>query len=755
MSSFDGYRQRRQPEPSLADAAIALGVPVFPCDADKKPLPGTRGFKDASAEPGVVRAMFAQTGAALIGMPTGAASGVVVVDVDMGHGAQGAAWLDANTERLPQTRTIRTRSGGLHLYYVAPLDDVVRNQQSKIAPNIDVRGAGGYVIVPPSEGYSVADNAAPAAIPKWLLPVLVPPPVRTYAPSSPPPSGSRRPTPQHGGTAYGMAALADECEAIRCAPFGQQEHTLNAAALKIGSLIAGGELQEGTAVAELLAAGRSMGSQPGRPPWHDKDIDRKVRRAVQDGMSRARTAPGPQPEPIHPAAGLIAKAHAKVAGVIAKPLPVLPQLMDVGGIIEMFVDHCNQTAISPQPFLALAAGICAVGALAGRRYRTRTDLRTNIYAVGIADSGGGKDHARKQIKVVFGQAGLTQYLGGEDIASGAAMLTALNRHPAILFQIDEFGDWLAGVLGKQANPHKRQVAEKLKTLYSSADSFIPGTEYANQGTSGRPREDIHQPHACLYGTTTPGQFWSAIAGGSMHDGLLARVMMFVTDQSYPDEADAVPSKPSEALVKAFKAVAAGATAQASGNLGVVMSGATASVPYLVPESPGAERAIKKLRAEQLVVLRQAEGTYVTAIVARWGENAVKLALVRAVSRDPAWPTISEADVAWGRALARHCINTLLQDADRHVADTEFERTMNKAREIIRKHGPISESQMIKQGFRLSSRDRAEVLRTLVQSGMAIEIPTQHVGPGRPTVRYATGTSPGSATIDFCTDDYDT
>lgn len=748
MSSFQGYMARRQAGPSLADAAVALGVPVFPCGADKKPLPGTHGFKDASTDQDTIRAMFAQPGAVLIGMPTGAASGVVVIDVDMGPGAQGAAWLDANSGRLPQTRTIRTRSGGLHLYFIAPLDDVIRNQQSKIAPNVDVRAAGGYVIVAPSEGYSVADNAAPAAIPDFLLPALLPP-----APS-PQPIAPRRSAPQHGGKAYGLAALDGECEAIRTAPYGQQEHTLNAAGLKIGSLIAGGELQEGMALAELLAAGRQMGSQPGREPWRDAELDRKMRRAVADGMSRARAAPEPVVEPVHPAAELIARLHAKASGAM-KALPVAPALLDVDGVLGTFVEHCNRTAISPQPFLALAAGICAVGALAGRRYRTRTNLRTNIYAVGIADSGGGKDHARKVIKAVLGQANLTRYLGGEDIASGAAMLTALQRHPAILFQIDEFGDWLAGVLGKNTNTHKKQIAERLKTLYSSADSYIGGTEYANQGRDGRPREDIQEPHACLYGTTTPGQFWQAIAGASMHDGLLARVLICVTEDSYPDEADAAPTEIPEALVAGFQAVAAGAQVQVdAGNLAGVMSGAVAGDPYLVPASPDVEYAIKALRAEQLAMQRRAAGTYVTAIAARWAENAVKLALVRAVSHDPAWPIISAADVAWGRALALHCINTLLQDAERHVADTRHEADMNKAREIIRKHGPLSERDMIRRGFRLSSRDRADVLRTLVEGGLVLELPTKHEGAGRPTMRYAIAASGNVAgdTMDSDTDD---
>ena len=74
--------------PSLAVAARSLaaaGVPVFPCVVEgKRPLT-RRGFLDASSDPARVAAWWSRTPSANIGIPTGAASGVVVVDVDV-HG---------------------------------------------------------------------------------------------------------------------------------------------------------------------------------------------------------------------------------------------------------------------------------------------------------------------------------------------------------------------------------------------------------------------------------------------------------------------------------------------------------------------------------------------------------------------------------------------------------------------------------------------------------------------------------------------
>lgn len=723
---------------TIADAALSVGKPVFPCNDEKRPIV-SGGFHSAASDANNIRAMFARHGATMVGVPTGSATGLIVIDVDVKDEARnGRVWLMAHEKAMPRTRIHRTASGGLHYLFKEPPGVEIRNSNDDIAIGIDVRGEGGYVIWPGSPGYSVLDDADPADMPAWLVVECLNANSKTSiaTPSNPPPAIRAPAAPvDGGGTPYGLAALQDECDAIRRAPFGRQESTLNEACLKIGALIKGGELIEGNAIAELRAAGCAMPSQAKRDPWRPADIDAKVRRGVADGMRQGRSAPErvevDAPNPAQPMLDKIAEDWARKIAHRERTKTMPVGSLESGGILQMFVDHCNRTAISPQPFLALAAGICAIGALAGQRYRTTTDLRTNIYAIGIADSGGGKDHARKQIKNIFLLAGLKDYLGGEDIASGAAINAALVRHPKQLFQIDEFGDWLRDILGKNASPHKKQIAQRLKTAYSSANSWMPGTEYADQSKDkGRPRIDIKEPCVCLYGTTTPNQFWSAIAGASLEDGLMARFILFVTPCNFPDEQRPRVIDPPPELIEAFQSVAAGVSPEIGGNL----SSASA---YTVPETHDAEMAIAALRREQLASQRKAEGTYVTAIAGRLAENAMKLALIRAVSRNPANPVIEASDVAWGRALSAHCVDTLLRDASRHVSENEFEAKLNKAVDIIRRHGPITKRDMFRRGFKLAEREAAEVFRTLIENGVIVELGAKAGASagGRPTVRY--------------------
>ena len=98
-------------------------------------------------------------------VPTGSASGFSVLDVDKGKG--GGDWWAANKARLPATRKHRTRSGGIHCLFIHRAG--LLNSVSKIAPGVDVRASGGYVIWWPAHGFAVVDLPL-AAWPEWLTP---------------------------------------------------------------------------------------------------------------------------------------------------------------------------------------------------------------------------------------------------------------------------------------------------------------------------------------------------------------------------------------------------------------------------------------------------------------------------------------------------------------------------------------------------------------------------------------------------------
>ena len=135
------------------DAALVFareGIPVFPCVADgKRPLTGS-GFHEATRDTDQVRRWWSRWPRANIGMPTGAPSGIDVVDIDVATTESGFAAFERATNAglvAGELARVRTPSGGLHVYY--PAHDNQRCWQAASA-HIDFRGDGGYVIVPPS-----------------------------------------------------------------------------------------------------------------------------------------------------------------------------------------------------------------------------------------------------------------------------------------------------------------------------------------------------------------------------------------------------------------------------------------------------------------------------------------------------------------------------------------------------------------------------------------------------------------------------
>jgi hypothetical protein len=153
------------------------GYAVFPCRNDESPAT-PNGFKNASRDADAINALWHRYPGPLIGVATGEASGIAVLDVDPDKGDEVRGWWHQNEHRLPATRTYRTHAGGLHLYFRhAPGQ---RNVNGKPVSGIDVRAEGGYIVSWFAAGYECLDHSPPAMWPEWLR-------IFFWPPSSPPP----------------------------------------------------------------------------------------------------------------------------------------------------------------------------------------------------------------------------------------------------------------------------------------------------------------------------------------------------------------------------------------------------------------------------------------------------------------------------------------------------------------------------------------------------------------------------------------
>jgi hypothetical protein len=401
-----------------------------------------------------------------------------------------------------------------------------------------------------------------------------------------------------------------------------------------------------------------------------------------------------------------------------KPMPV--GWDQVGGVIADMMALMAATAKRPQPVLALGASLCAIGALMGRKYRTESNIRSNLYVVGIAESGAGKNHSRVVINELFRKANLLQYLGGNKIASGSGLLTAIQRQPAILFQLDEFGMFLSAAADRKRSPrYVCEILDLMTELYTTSGTTYFGVEYASTQHNNAHRA-IHQPCACIYGTTTPLHFWQALQASNVADGSLARFLIMESEDDFPDsnEAFGVIDPPQDLIDRLILIHQGGG--KLNGNLTDV--GAIDEVlvdPRVVPMTPQARATFRQLDQELVERLRTSRGTGYSSILARIEENATKLALIRAVSRDPVDPQIEDHDAEWGIMLSRHCAELTIREASARVSENQVESHHKRAMQILRDAGMagMSKSDFTRRTQFMDHRQRDGVLRTLAEAGL--------------------------------------
>lgn len=302
----------------------AAGLRVFPCSpatdgTGKRPLvsgesaPGAKdgGLYLATTDEDQIRAWWRRWPRALIGLPTGAVNGVVVIDLDpRAHPADAmlaalADWCgDLDTVladgEIVAPPVVVTQSGGLHLYFAHPGVDVgnranlfgrLADVPEAIAAHVDVRGDGGYVIAPPSVMASGKIYSGEIIgvmfphLPRRLEDLIL----RRGAFQ---PGGGARPAsspalvdPDASVRKYALAALDAEAMRVRCAPAGARSATINEAAFAVGQLVGAAALSPAVAEAALVDAARALGLPDGDKAFGPRGT---IARGLRDGAASPR-----------------------------------------------------------------------------------------------------------------------------------------------------------------------------------------------------------------------------------------------------------------------------------------------------------------------------------------------------------------------------------------------------------------------------------------------------------------------------------
>ncbi|MEH0471373.1 bifunctional DNA primase/polymerase [Streptomyces sp. B21-097] len=249
------------------------------------------GVYDASSDPARIRELFA---AAPWATGYGIACGLpphhlIGVDLDVKSDTDSTAALRALALRhrftVPPTITVLTPSGGRHLWLTGPPEVVVPNSAGRLAPGIDIRGAGGYLVGPGSRtahgAYATAPGTAhlvPAPCPRPLLRLLLPPP--------------RPPRPSGAGPTAGGAHGRGLVQFVLAAHEGQRNTRLFWAACRAYEDGIGPEL-----TADLIAAAERTGLTPREARGTIASAARMTTHRTPHTPRRPSAAPNPPATP--------------------------------------------------------------------------------------------------------------------------------------------------------------------------------------------------------------------------------------------------------------------------------------------------------------------------------------------------------------------------------------------------------------------------------------------------------------------------
>lgn len=765
----------------LLDAALeyaAKGWPVFPCaPGEKVPLRGSRGCLDATLDEAKIRAWWAAQPDANVAIATGGTiSGLYVVDVDAA---------DFDRSGLPETLIACTPRGGWHYYYSS--EEPLPNTTSKLAPGVDTRGVGGYVLAPPSRSasghaYTWANEVPFQGLPIWIANTVRKttehPQVQIILPP-------REPPPVDGGSAYGLHALREECEAIRCAAEGTRNNVLNTSAFKVWTLVAGGEIAESLAHAELESAALGAGLEP-------HEIRATLASAFKAGITHPRTRPEQtQVRVTHvrgfdvhttltdleasqvadvPVVAEATKSHLtqdlyteeeRIRSMIDSAAPnatalaykvadIHAKICQMPGLPGAYLRWTKETARFHQPALEVGS-LLALGSMLGARKFSMRGSTTAAYYAALGNTGDGKGHAQGALTTLL-QHSWSTLLGPGAFSSSAATVNriaeATRGGHGIGFIIDEYGPALMGLMDKRAlTGYQKDLRGLLLKLATTGTGTYLAPQSLTQGGKDLP---LTAPCITIFGSTTPSTFHEALGRVSVDDGFLGRHMVFETNPVLPmrnKRADEL--RPTTELVEYVKAIR---EAHEEWNRGMPadVKGPDGNPELSMYETQRvgidavADAMLDNLTDEMDAFRRKSDDLIACALSARAAEHTQRTAMILAILCNHRNPVIDETMMSIAQDLVRYSGAIMNGSINMHSASNDFERDRKQVLRILaaKQNGVtdptdlrawVTKTHMLRNLRGMKAEQIDSLLERLAQEG-AIQISTA-VGAGRPTTRY--------------------
>jgi hypothetical protein len=698
---------------------IDQGFVIFPCSIDKTPL--TRnGFYDATNDLALLQKQFYKIDL-FIGFPTGSKNGICVIDFDVNKKIPGTNDIDTrsvdelieevrnNYGELPDTFQVETPSGGRHFYYLMPDMSISSANRfiDKYLP-IDIKADGGYAIAPDGINYRVYDDVDEIEIdnlksrcvvlPEWIQNLRIKRAETVYNPENLPETVL---PPEEVREIRSALSFINSDDRDMWVKIGMSLKSTN-------SPSSYGLWDEWSKLSPKYKAD-DMGKRWATLKPKDVTIASLFHVAKQAGWVTTYEKKSNQQVPaIHD--NPLTEQNIKNIQAEFKKKPFPTDLLQPQGLVGDIMQYILEKSIMEQPIFALAAALCAVGTLAGRKVQTETGVRTNLYCLNVGGSGSGKEAPRKAIKNLFQIAGCGEMASVEDLASDAAIITAFKSpNESQLFLLDEIGRFLEST--RKGATHLYNVVSVLLKMYSSANQVYYGKNYADEDKKTK----IVQPNLCLLGSTVPDVLYKGLNYESATDGFLSRMLIFETDNNRPrkNRRKHFLNPPAQEIIDKIKALKRKPiNIHPDGNI----EGLTIPKPQIVPINENANTMLDEFD-NYIYDLRDEleKKNKIESIYCRTSQLAEQIALIIATGVDIDNPVISEKEMAYGISLAKYLGDQLQFVVENYMAKNDMEHEVKHVLNIIRVSGQLSLSEISKKTQNLPGHVRNDIIETLKNS----------------------------------------
>ena len=207
----------------------------------------------------------------------------------------------------------------------------------------------------------------------------------------------------------------------------------------------------------------------------------------------------------------------------------MEELEGLGGFIGGYMKNARSKQESYMPAVSLGAALSILATALTGKIKTKSTV-PNLFCVGLAPSGTGKEYHLKQVERYLTEAGLRHRVGPRRINSGQGAVTIGAQSPCVAFLLDEVQDKL-GSPDNRPDPRKDELRSVLKEMFSMGGGTYRPTAYADADKN----VTIDHCAPSIFGLGTPDAFFANFPLSAVSDGFLGRLLVFQDSLEYIHE----------------------------------------------------------------------------------------------------------------------------------------------------------------------------------------------------------------------------